>query len=102
MRNHRHKHNRKEQIIQYHVGDHDLVKFLCNDNYLDIPYKSRIYFGKGHFISTDASGLDVCHLECFKRLLDVNIRTQLGSTALLERCFSHGKLMVKNDVKHAW
>ena len=102
MRNHRHKHNGKEQIIKFHVGDHNLVKFLCNDNFLNIPYKSRIFFGKGHFISTDASGLDICHLECFKRLLDVNIRTQLGGTALLEACFKHGKLMVKNEIKQVW
>jgi len=99
-RNHKHRHNNKTQNIAYHVGDHDLCKFLCN--YLGVEYKSRIYIGKGHYISTDASGLDICCLECFKQLLDTSIKTQREGTWLLKSAFIHGKLLVGNMVKSQW
>lgn len=99
-RNHKHRHNNKTQNIAYHLGDHDLCKFLCN--YLGLEYKSRIYIGKGHYISTDASGLDICCLECFKQLLDTSIKTQREATWLLKSTFLHGKLLVGNEVKFEW
>ena len=99
-RNHRHRHNNKTQQIEYHVGDHDLTKYLCN--LWGIEYKSRVYLGKGHYISTDASGLDICCLECFKQLLNKSIETQREGTWLLKSTFIHGKLVVGNEVKSKW
>lgn len=101
MKNHRHQHNTRQQRIEYHVGCHDLTKFLCNENYLDIPYKSRIYGGKGHFISTDASGLDICHIECFKKLLNNSLQGKSGKQ-LLEASFLHGKMLVGNETICRW
>jgi len=100
MKNHTHNHNNKKQVIEYHVGDHDLTKFLCN--YLGIPYKARLYLAKGHFISTDSSGLDVCHHDCLKNLLDTSIQTGFEGNCLLESSYAHGKLVVGNKVKSEW
>ena len=100
MRNHKHIHNTKEQNIAYHVGDHDLTKFLCN--YMGIPYKARLYLAKGHFMSTDSSGLDVCHLSCLKRLLDTSIHTGYEGRALLQASFLRGKMLVGNQLKFEW
>lgn len=104
MLNHRHTHNNQRQNIEYHVGDHDLTKYL--GNLLGFPYKLRIYFkdhnGNGHFLSTDSSGLDICHLECLKRLFKVNIETWAEGKALLVRAFPHGKAILGNKVWYQW
>jgi len=97
---HIHRHNQKEQIIRFHIGDHDLCKYLCN--LLGLEYKSRIYLGRNHYISTDASGLDVCHLGCLEQLLDTSIETEKEGTWLLKSAFIHGKLLVGNMVKSQW
>lgn len=97
---HAHYHNNKLQVIRFHIGDHDLCKYLCN--LLGLEYRSRIYIGKGHFISTDSSGLDVCHLSCLEQLLDKNIETEREGSWLLQSAFSHGKLLVGNEVKFIW
>jgi len=97
---HAHHHNNKLQMIRFHIHDHDLCKYLCN--LLGLEYRSRIYLGKNHYISTDSSGLDICHLSCLEQLLDKNIETEREGTWLLKSAFSHGKLLVGNEVKSKW
>lgn len=97
---HAHYHNNKLQVIRFHIQDLDLCKYLCN--LLGLEYRSRIYIGKGHFISTDSSGLDICHLGCLEQLLDTSIQTQLEGTHLLKKAFSHGKLLGGNQVVTTW
>jgi len=69
---------------------------------LGLPFKSRIYLPNGRYFSTDCSGIDVSDLRILYLLLSTNLETEKEGTALLKKCFSHGKLMVKNDVKHVW
>lgn len=102
-KNHIHYHGQKRKLIEYHIGNHknhDLCKYLCT--LLGIPFKSRIYLPHGRFFSTDCSGIDVSHLEVLRNLFYTNLETQLEGTALLEKSFYHGKLVVGNQVKHIW
>jgi len=99
---HQHYHNKHSEFM-YHITDHDLCKFLSN--YLGIPYKSRIYINNGvsgnHFISTDSSGLDFCHINCLEHLLYRSLEGFEG-TELLRRTSLNGKMLVGNDVKFVW
>jgi len=99
-RYHLHFHNNKMQIVEYHVKDHNLTKFLCN--FLGLPYKSRIYLPHGHLLATDSSGFDVCHITCLQQLLDKSIETDKEGIELLKLTFLHGKLMVCGEVKFEW
>jgi len=97
--NHVHYHNTKRQYIDYHLHSHDLCRFLSN--YLGLPFGSSIYLGKGHYIATDMSGLDICHYHCFEHLLYRSLEGYEG-TELLKRCFLSGKLVFSNKIIFEW
>jgi len=95
---HEHYHNNKLEYM-YHITDHDLCKFLSN--YLGIPYKSRIFLGKTHFISTDSSGFDFCHINCLEHLLYRSLEGFEG-TELLRRTSLNVKVLVGNKTVFKW
>jgi len=62
----------------------------------------RLYLPNGRFFSTDCSGIDCSDLRILYLLLTTNLETEKEGTALLKSCFSHGKMIVGNEIKLKW